>query len=71
MVGVCNTSVIIISYNKKKRKNRKRKKIPRTRDICVSSPITSPIYRTRSFMEQALPEGLLTLNAPANTEFYF
>ena len=33
-------------------------------------PVTSSIYRTRSFMERAPPEGLL-MNAPANAEFYF
>ena len=33
--------------------------------------VTSLIYRTRSFMKRAPPEGLLMLNAPANTEFYF
>ena len=41
--------------------------------ICNRFPIlqvTSPIYRTRSFMERALSVKLLTLNVPANAEFF-
>ena len=36
----------------------------------MSWSIMSPIYRTCSFMEQALP-GKMRLNALANTKFYF
>ena len=35
------------------------------------SKITSPIYRTRSFMEWALPGILLMLNAPANASAWY
>ena len=35
--------------------------------VWVVTAVTSPIYRTHSFMEWAPPEGLLTLNVPTNT----
>ena len=60
LVGGLNLQIVVRcnfwSLKKKIRKNKQ-------------NLVTSPIYRTHSFMERAPPEALLTLNALANAEF--